>query len=332
VEPFDEPALEAEPGRRPSPRVRAALRKTAETLHRYPRGADGLAERLARLHGVSADCIALSGGGATELLERCLRAFCRPGDEVVSPFPTFEVLSALCSRERLRHRPAPGRRGPDGLFPPRHEAALLLAAAGPRSRLVYVATPDNPTGAVLPAEEREKLEAAPIPLVLDEAWSLELPQPMRPRAIHLRSLSKLHGLAALRIGYAIGPAEKVRVLRKLELPFPLGAPQLAAAHAVLDEPERARRAALLIQRERNRVAQVFRAMDCAVSESVAPVLLVRHPRQAGRLLFALQGAGLPVQESHWDPATFILALGRRGQNDRAIQAARRAVAPMIPGD
>ncbi|MGZ6144096.1 MAG: aminotransferase class I/II-fold pyridoxal phosphate-dependent enzyme, partial [Myxococcales bacterium] len=139
------------------------------------------------------------------------------------------------------------------------------------------------------------------------------------------SLSKLHGLAALRIAYALGPEELVRLLRKLELPFPLGAPQLAAAHAVLDQPERARRAALLLVRERKRVAQGFRELGCAVSESPAPVLLVRHS-SPGRLLFALQAAGLPVQEAHWDRSALVLALGRRAENDRALSAARRALA------
>ena len=330
VEPFDEPLLEAEPGRGPSPHVRAALRATAASLHRYPRGAAELAARIAALHGVPPGCIALSGGGATELLERCLRIFCSPGDEVASPFPTFEVLSALCSREGVRHRAVPARRTADGLFAPQHTAALLLAALGPRTRLLYVATPDNPTGAVLPDAERRLLGESGIPLVLDEAWSLDLPAAQDTPSsstwtVRLRSLSKLHGLAALRIAYAVGAPEPIGLLRKLELPFPLGTPQLAAAHAVLDQPERSRRKALLLTRERARVASGLRALGCAVSESPAPVLLLRHP-QLGRLLFALQAAGLPVQEAHWDAQALVLALGRRAQNDRALSATQRALA------
>ena len=338
AEPFTEPPSEAEPGRRPSPRVRAALRATGPLLHLYPRGAGELAERIAALHGVPPGCVALSGGGATELLERCLRIFCSPGDEVASPFPTFEVLSALCSREGVRHRAVPARKTADGLFAP-HTAAPLLAAAGPRTRLFYLATPDNPTGAVLPDAERRLLEASGVPLVLDEAWSLDLPAPDAaaeknkknsfsggPWTVRLRSLSKLHGLAGLRVAYAVGEPAPIALLRKLELPFPLGAPQLAAAQAVLDEPERARRAALLLTRERSRVAQAFRALGCAVSESPAPILLIRHA-QSGRLLFALQAAGLPVQEAHWDPQALVLALGRRSGNDRAVSAAGRALRP-----
>jgi histidinol-phosphate aminotransferase len=319
-----EPTEEAEPGRRPSAKIRAAVRGSASHLHCYPRGADELASRVAGLHGVPRECIALSGGGATELLERALRVFCARGEEVVSPFPTFELLSALCSREGVRHRPVPARRTPDGLFGP-HIAAPLLAAIGPRTRLVYVATPDNPTGASLPREEEERLvTGAGVPVVIDEAWSFE-PPALTTRALRLRSLSKLHGLAALRVGYAVGPADQIALLRKLELPFPLGAPQLAAANAVFDQPEHARRTALLLARERARVAKTLRELGCAVSESPAPVLLVREP--TGRLLFALRAASLPVQEAHWDPGALVLALGRRADNDRALAAARRAVTP-----
>ncbi len=342
VEPFEEPQFEAEPGRGPSPRARAAMRATAAALHRYPRGTADLAARLASLHGVSTDCIALSGGGATELLERCLRVFCNRGDEVASTFPTFEVLSALCSRSGVRHRAVPARRAADGLFSPQHSAAPLLAALGPRTRLLYVATPDNPTGSLLADAEREALEDSGLPLVLDEAWSLDPPRPLPPPparrekkiiffssspwTVRLRSFSKLHGLPALRIAYAVGPAEPIGLLRRLALPFPLGTPQLAAAHAILEQPERTRRAALLLTRERARVAQALRALGCAVSESPAPVLLIRHAKK-GRLLFALQAAALPVQEAHWDSLALVLALGRRGANDRALAAAGRALAP-----
>jgi histidinol-phosphate aminotransferase len=323
VEPFVEPEGEAEPGRRPSPHLRRALRAIAPTG--YPRGASELASRIARLHGVPPACVALSGGGAIELIERCLRAFVPRGDEVASPFPTFEVLSALCSREGVRHRPVPAPRTPDGLFAP-HQAASLLRAIGPRTRLLYVASPDNPTGAALDDAQRTLLEE-PLPLVLDEAWSMELPAPLpAPRCLRLRSFSKLHGLASLRVAYAVGPAEQIALLRKLELPFPLGAPQLAAVNAVLDEPERARRSALILQRERARVADKLRALGFAVSGSTAPILLVRHPKQIGRLLFALRAAGLPVQEAHWDPAALVLALGSRTQNNRALSAAERSLA------
>lgn len=325
AEPFGEPLVEAEPGRRPSPRVRRALRATAAELHAYPRGAGALAARIAELHRVPPDCVALSGGGATELIERALRVFCGKNDEVVSPFPTFEALSALCSRQGVRHRPAPSPRTPDGLFAPL-AAAPLLAAIGPRTRLLYVATPDNPTGALLPDAERDQLVQAQVPLLLDEAWSAAPPEEPAA-ALHVRSFSKLHGLAALRVAYAVGRAEHIALLRKLELPFPLGAPQIAAAHAALDQPQRLQRAARLLQRERDHLATAFRQLGIAVSRSPAPVLLLRaeSANAAGRLLFALQAAGAAVQQAHWDAQALVLALSAKPANRRALEAARRAL-------
>ena len=327
-----EPLAEAEPGRRPSPRVRRALRATADSLHRYPHEGGALAARLAALHGAAPETIALSGGGASELLERCLRALCVPGDEVVSPFPTFELLSALCSREGLRHRPVPSPRTAEGLFGP-HAAAPLLAAVGPRTRLVYVASPDNPTGVSLsPAEESTLYLRLPprCVLVIDEAWAGPPRGPYpEGQVVRLRSFSKLNGLAALRIGYAVGARGIVSLLRRLQLPYPLGAPQLAAALAVLDEPERGRRAELLLARERQRLAVGLRALGLAVSEGEAPVLLLRAPsgNSVGRLFFALQAAGATVQEAHWDPLALVLALGSRAANRRHLAACARALAP-----
>ena len=71
----------------------------------------------------------------------------------------------------------------------------------------------------------------------------------------------------------------------------------------------------------------MRALGIAVSDSPAPVLLLRSEKLKGRLLFALQAAGSAVQEAHWDAAALVLALGRRPANDRSIDAARRALAP-----
>ena len=318
--------VEPEPGRRPSPGVRLAVRATAASLQCYPTGAAALSERIAQLHGVPTACIALSGGGASELLERALRVFCCPGDEVVSPFPTFELLSAFCTRQALRHHPVPARRDPSGLFCA-HAAAPLAAAVGPRTRLLYIASPDNPTGAALSPDE-EALLPAGLSLVIDEAWAMEPPRPMdHPlRALRLRSLSKLHGLAGLRVGYAVGPAESIDLLRRLELPFPLGAPQLAAALATLADPARAHRSARVLQRERDRLAAALRERGLAVSRSPAPILLVRGKSGTiGRLLFALQAARLPVQQAHWDDQALVIGVGSRRQNARTLAAVARAL-------
>lgn len=344
---LDDAPLEPEPGRAPSPRVRRALRGTASSLQKYPSDAARLARRLAELHGVDQDSIALSGGGATAILERALQAFGCPGDELLSPFPTFEVVSALASRAGLRHRPVLARQTPDGLFEP-HRAADLLAAIGPRTRAVYIASPDNPTGAVLAREEEDRLRAqlgGKVALILDEAWSLEAPGDANPEReaklakstnatptdasplLRVRSLSKLFGLAALRVGYAIATPELAALLRRLELPFPLGAPQLAAVLAALDELPRARKIANLLRRKRERLAEGIRALGLLASEGVSPLILVRDPAPdatAQPLLFALRAAKIAAQEAHWDPAALTVSVGTPAQDRRVLAALGRA--------
>ena len=331
---------EAEPGRRPSPRVRAAVRDGAALLHRHPVRASELTVRLAALVQLQPALVLLSGGGATELLERCLRALCAPGDEVVSPFPCYQLLPALCSRQGLRHRPVLSATGADGLFGPTL-AAPLIAAVGPRTRLVYLASPDNPTGALLLPDEEARLREGLGPavvLVIDEAWSLGplAPPPVAVAGVRtqlapvvrLRSFSKLLGLAGLRLGFALADAVPARLLRSLELPFPVGTPQLEAALAAQDEPQRLRRAALLLARERTRVAEALRALGLSVAAGTSPVLLVRDPRPGGRagpLLFALRAAGVPVMEAEWDEAALVLGLGTRAENQRAVAALARAL-------
>ena len=337
-----EPPPEAEPGRRASPRVRAALAASGAAIHRHPADAGALARRLAELTAVPADSVLVSGGGATELLERALRALCAAGDEVVTPFPSYELVTALCSREGLRHRPVPLAAGPDGLFGP-IAAAPLLAAVGPRTRVVYVASPDNPTGAVLPAAEERALRAGLGPgvaLVIDEAWSLEPlgqslgaaaeepPEAVLAPVLRLRSFSKLFGLAGLRLGFGLAAPRLARALRRLELPFPVGAPQTAAALAALGDLPRLRKTALLLGRERDRTAAAIQALGLSVAPGPSPVLLVRDGRPggcAGPLLFALRAAALPVQEAHWDSAALVLGLGGRAQNRRAVVALGRAL-------
>ncbi len=334
-----EPPPEVEPGRAPSPRMRAALRATAAKLAHYPTDAHLLARRLAELHRVDPDSILLSGGGATALLEATLSAVAGAGDEVVTPFPTFEVLSALASRLGLRHRPVPTRQRPDGLFAA-HSAADLLRAIGPRTRALYIATPDNPTGAQLSREEEQALRAglvAKTVLVLDEAWSMEVPgderamplgAELRVSAIRLRSLSKLHGLAGLRVGYGIATPELASLIRRLELPFPLGTPQIAASLAALEELPRARRIAQLLTRRRARLAQGIRALGLLASDGSSPLILVRDPRKGARaapLLFALRAAELPAQESHWDAAALTLSASTAAQERKTLAALARAL-------
>jgi histidinol-phosphate aminotransferase len=167
-----------------------------------------------------------------------------PGDEVVVPWPSFPsyVLDPLkLAAEPVRVALRDGRVDLDG----------LLAAVTPRTKLVYLPTVNNPTGTMLTRDElRGFLEGVPehVLTVVDEAYFEYLDDPALPDAIEeattrgfrvlaLRTFSKIYGLAGLRIGYGVGPAEVIAAIRKVQRAFDVTTPAQVAALASLDAPE-----------------------------------------------------------------------------------------------
>jgi histidinol-phosphate aminotransferase len=207
----------------PSPKAIAAITAGAARVNWYcdPEGYV-LREALARHHGIRRENIGL-GIGADDLLGLTVRAFIDPGNPVVmshGAYPTFAFHVAGFGG-RFVH--APYRRD-------RNDAeALATAARTSGSRLVYLSNPDNPTGSWLSAEEQERLIAG-LPrgtvLILDEAYSDFAPaeslpriDPEDPRVIRMRTFSKAHGMAGMRVGYAIAPAGIVATFDKIRHHF-----------------------------------------------------------------------------------------------------------------
>ncbi|WGJ87647.1 aminotransferase class I/II-fold pyridoxal phosphate-dependent enzyme [Gordonia sp. SMJS1] len=215
----------------PLPAVVSALRDTAASAHRYPSfRPDGLRATIAEHTGVEAAHISV-GAGATAVLSAILqdsaaraRARGRTGPRIVTPAPTFEGFALLAEMIGLGIDTTP-------LFDDgRPDVGALAAAAGPDTAAVIVCSPHNPTGSVLSdAEIRELLTAVDpaIPVILDQAYveycrnapDVRTLVDEYPNLIAVRSLSKAHGLAGLRVGYAIGSATSVGGARRHEVPF-----------------------------------------------------------------------------------------------------------------
>ena len=236
----------------PFPAALEALARGAPDLNRYPDGGFyRLRRALAERHGVGPENIAPAGGAdgvVTYLSLVCLD----PGDEVVCGWPSFPsyVLGALKLGAAARRVP---------LRDDRYDLDGLLAAVTPRTKIVYVCNPNNPTGTMVTREEVDAYFAR-VPdhvlTVLDEAYFEYVDDPGYPdgieeylkagrRALVLRTFSKIYGLAGLRIGYGVGPAEVVTAIRKVQNAFDVTQPAQDAALASLDDPgeiERRRRA------------------------------------------------------------------------------------------
>jgi len=235
----------------PFPQALEALAASAPGLNRYPDGgAYHLRNALAERHEVAAEQIVTAAGADAVIGHLCVAAL-DPGDEVVTGWPSF--ISYVLDPLKLGAVP---RRVP--LRDHHLDLEAMLAAIGPRTKLVFIATPNNPTGTMTSRAELDAyFEAVPehVLTVLDQAYFEYIEEPDYPdgvaeyllagrRVLVLRTFSKIYGLAGLRIGYGIGPREVIEAILKIRRAFDVSTQAQVAALASLDgtsELERRRR-------------------------------------------------------------------------------------------
>jgi histidinol-phosphate aminotransferase len=225
----------------PLPAVLAAIGRAAEAGNRYPDIAvTTLTARLAERHGLDPARIAV-GCGSVALCGQLVQAVCAPGDEVVFAWRSFEAypIVALAGHAQAVRVPLT-----DGHV---HDLDAMAAAITPRTRMVFVCNPNNPTGTAV-GEDALRRFLARVPddvlVVLDEAYREFVTDPAVPDGLGLaaehdnvcvlRTFSKAHRLAGLRVGYAVAPPQLAAALRGVGVPFAVSAPAQAAALAALD--------------------------------------------------------------------------------------------------
>jgi histidinol-phosphate aminotransferase len=290
----------------PLPAAVAAFEAAAAELNRYPDGGGvRLRAELAKRHGVALEQVVL-GNGADELIRLCAVTALDPGDRGVLPwpaFPSYATSIACCGGEPVRVR-LTGR------------AIDLDALLDVRAKLVYVANPNNPTGAVLDAAElRRFLDALPgdVLCVIDEAYAeyaevppegIDLVRDGAPRLAVLRTFSKVYGLAALRVGYAIASREVADALDRVRPIFNVNQPAQEAALASLHEREAVEGRIGHARRARRELADALVAAGLDAEPSHANFVyadvpdgdglgLADHLLRAGVMVRALNGFGAP---------------------------------------
>ena len=225
--------------RGPGQKVLAAIAAAAQDLARYPDG-NGFALKAALAARLAVDPAQLIlGNGSNDILELATLAYLRPGDAAVFAAHAFAVYPI-----------ATQARGAEGIVVPArdygHDLPAMLAAITPRTRIVFIANPNNPTGTWLPPAEVEAFIAAVPPdvlVVLDEAYNEYLAPQNRadsaawttryPHLLVSRSFSKAYGLAALRVGYGVASPPVADMLNRVRQPFNVNALAQAAAIAAL---------------------------------------------------------------------------------------------------
>jgi histidinol-phosphate aminotransferase len=310
----------------PSPLAVEAARRALGQAQLYPDGGCvALRAKLAARWSLDPAQFVV-GNGSNELLELAGRVFLRPGDEVVMGAPAFAVykLVALLFGAKPVEVPLAGHA---------HDLGAMLRAVTPRTRLVYLASPNNPTGAINGAAEILAFARALPPhavLVFDEAYAEfveangDAPD-IRPliaegrHVIGLRTFSKLYGLAALRIGYGYASAEFAALLNRVRQPFNVNAIAQAAAIAALDDRAFATRC---IAENAAGIAQLeagFRRLGLEYAPSRANFVLVKVGDGAA-VFEALQRRGIIVRplRGYALPEWIRVTVGLPAQNDRLL--------------
>lgn len=243
----------------PSPLVREAL-AAYDGYHIYS-DPDQRRVRaaIAEYTGVDAEHI-VAGAGADELIDLVARAFIAPGDCVIDLVPTFGMYAFTTSVVGGTYVPVP-RRADFSV-----DVDAVAQAVDDRTKIVFVASPNNPTGNRLSEDELERLLALPVAVVVDEAYvefsggSYAPLVPERDNLIVLRTFSKWAGLAGMRFGYGIMPVELAHVLMAIKLPYNLSVATEVAVLASLADQETLMANVAAIVRERERLSDLLRAV------------------------------------------------------------------------
>ena len=310
----------------PSPKALEAMRRTLERAHFYPDGGGyELRGAIAQRLGVTRENIVL-GNGSNEIIEFIGHAFFRPGDEVVvarHSFAVYHLMAQLFGASTVEV--------PD----PHFTADLdgMLAAITPKTRTVFIANPNNPTGTMVGQEEIDRFMAK-VPehvlVVFDEAYHEFLDEGQAPdglpyvragrNVVVMRTFSKIMGLANLRIGYGITTPELAAVLQRTRQPFNAnGIAQAGALAGLLDE-EHMNKTRALTHEGRTYLQSEFAAMCLEYVPSVANFVLVKVGD--GKAIFEAmlrKGIILRAMGSYGLPEWIRISIGTMEQNRRCIE-------------
>ncbi len=260
----------------PFPAAAEAIKRTVPELNRYPDGgAWALRAALAERHEVAFEEVVVAAG-ADGVIDLLSQATIDPGDEIVCGWPSFPSYVLAAAKLGGVPRKVPLR---DHAY----DLDELLAAVGPRTKLVYVCHPNNPTGTAnrrdellafldaLPEHVLPVLDQAYFEYVDDSGYADGVKEVFRVgrRVVVLRTFSKIYGLAGLRVGYGIAPAEVVAATSKVRRAFDVTSTAQAAALASLDDPVELERRRELNRAGRERLGEILRAHGL---EPVGPAL------------------------------------------------------------
>jgi histidinol-phosphate aminotransferase len=316
----------------PSPAALAALRLAARQMHLYPDGnAFYFKQKLAAKLQVDPANLIL-GNGSNEIIEFLGHALLGPGDDVIVSefcFAVYPIVARLFGANLIT---VPAKNHG-------HDLPAMSQAITARTKAVFVANPNNPTGTLAPPEEvRRLIQTIPahVVLVMDEAYIEFLEEPLdlvsmvlfreKPNLILMRTFSKIHGLAGLRLGYGIGHPEFIAALEKIRQPFNINSLAQAAGLAALDDLEHVRKTRENNLLGRKFLEEAFTRMGLPFVPSSANFVLVQVGQ--GQLVFEemqKQGVITRPMGGYQLPEWLRISIGTPRENRRAVKTLKRAL-------
>lgn len=311
----------------PSPKAIEAVAATLHDMHRYPDAqAYDLKQAIAGKLGMESEQIIVTNGG-DELITLLSEAYLEQGDEVIVPDPSFTeyefgalLMGAVTVKVPLQ----------EGF---QYDWRSIADAVTERTKIVYLCSPNNPTGTYLTRNDLQLLLdglPARVLVVMDAAYShyvtaddysdgLEFVRAGYPVLI-LKTFSKIYGLAGIRVGFGVAGQEMIRSIQQVKEPFNVNALAQTAAIAALDDDEHVRRSQELVSRERLRLYEAFRRLGLAYTESMSNFVLVELGPEAESLYQRLMAGGVIVRYGKgWGlPKHIRISIGTAAENDSLI--------------
>jgi histidinol-phosphate aminotransferase len=318
----------------PSPKAQEAIQRYIGNIHFYPDGGGYyLRRKIAEIHGLEMEQIIL-GAGSTDLIELVAKTFLSAGDEAITSESAFYM-----------YRLAIEDMGAGLVLTPMRDLTFDLPAIAhavtQRTKVVYLGNPNNPTGTMFTSEDLDRFLGALPPrilVVLDEAYFEYVQRPDYSHSVDevragknllvLRTFSKVHGLAGIRLGYGMGHPELIESLNRIRSPFNANSMAQVAGMAALDDREHVQRSVESNAREMKFVTEELTLLGVRYTPSAGNFLLIDTGRDCEEDFVRLLHQGVIVRpmKIYAFPTSLRVTVGRHAENEIFLDALRRVMA------
>ena len=318
-----------------SPKAVAAINRNIKNINRYPDATCFyLKRKLKDKLDVSEESLVI-GNGSDEIIVLAIRTFTVPGDEVIIARPTFLIYEIASQIQNVDMKIVPMT----GEF--RYDLKAMKDAVTPRTKMIFIANPDNPTGTYVTRNELDEFfDGLPedVMVFLDEAYfefanfsRKDYPNGLdylkRPNTIVSRSFSKVYGLAGMRIGYGISDPNIINYMERVRDPFNVNILAQAAAIAALDDKAFLTRSLKYVEAQKKLLYKEFEKMDLKYVPSVTNFVIVDIREDCKKIFNALLRRGVIVRDMKaWGLDTYIrVTIGTRDENKRFIRSLKEVL-------